>query len=135
MEIKMDDDKVLINFRITKARKRQLEYLAQKRRLNVTQFLDLTIFNEISNTLKKEAILDAVEQAALASGFDDNIAKNFRNFDGLENLKKIMDETKFKRLVDFFMELIVPCEAKYLKEFGLNDEKTEVDKILEAETE
>jgi len=126
----MNDNKVLVNFRISKERKKQLEFLAGKRGVSITQFLDLLIFDTISNTLKTEGILDAIEQAATMIGLEKNIAQKFRNTNGLSELKKIMDEEKFTKLVDAFMQFIVPCCEKYRQEFGLEEEEIEVEKIL-----
>ena len=71
----MADDKVLINFRISKDRKRQLEYLAEKKGLSITQYLDTKIFREIQHTLENEARDEAFEKAAIKAGIDPAIAR------------------------------------------------------------
>ena len=126
----MKDEKVLVNFRITKERKRQLEYLAEKRGVSTTQFLDLLISDTISNHLKNEGMSDAIEQAILSLGLDSCIAKNFRTVNELENLKKIMSAEKYSQLLEVFMKFIKPCTEKYFNEFGLKEPDMELENIL-----
>jgi len=107
MENVMEDDKVLVNFRISKERKRQLDYLAQKAGKSVTQYLDLLLKGEIEETLVHESHIAAIEKGAIEVGIPPKIANaiasSVDNSGKLDQIEAVLnDKDRFKVFLDEF---------------------------------
>ena len=101
----MDNEKTLITFRVSNARKRQLDYLAQKAGKSVTQYLDLLLKGEIETTLVNEAYIAAIEKSAIKMGIDPKIANGIANSadrsQELEQIETLLnDKDRFKVFLD-----------------------------------
>jgi len=103
----MGDEKTLITFRVSNARKRQLDYLAQKAGTSVTQYLDLLIKGEIEETLVHESHIAAIEKGAIEIGIDPKIANaiatSVDHSEKLDQIKTLLnDDDRFKVFLDEF---------------------------------
>ena len=103
----MNEEKTLITFRVSNARKRQLDYLAQKAGKSVTQYLDLLLKGEIEQTLVIESHIAAIEKAAIEMGIDPKMANAIANSDDnsgkLNKIEAVLDDKeRFKDFLDKF---------------------------------
>ena len=120
----MKENMGLVNFRLTKDQKRQLDYLANRSGKSVTQFLSLLIKAEIENLLVDDAYRAAVEISAVKAGVSPSLAKGIADSSDpnhLEDLKKILSE----EFLTIFMEDFNKCWQAFANErfrdFGLED--------------
>lgn len=120
MKGKGQDGKVMINFRISKDRKRQLEYLAKVMGGNITQYLDQLILDQIRETLDKKSRDEAFEKAAVKAGVDPDIAKVMAEHRENEGLyKNILRGELYDKIMEEFTDTCYDLINSRYEEFGI----------------
>jgi len=124
------DEKVMINFRISKDRKRQLEYLAKLWGKSVTQILDEIIITNCAENLEMDGRDQAFEQAAIKVGIHPAIAKVMGKHRGADY------ESTLKMKAEVLEEINREYEATAQdfinanwKEYGIDKEREYLEKL------
>jgi predicted transcriptional regulator len=132
----MADDKVLINFRISKDRKKQLEYLAEKIGVSITQYLDQSISVAIKDVLYEEGDNAAFEQAAIKAGISPFIAKMIaENRVTPDQYKDVLKEKLYEGIYKEYEDTVHSFINARWKEFGIAKELPAASKNTDEEIE
>ena len=102
----MEEEKTLVTFRVSLARKKQLDFLAEKAGQSITGYLDLLLRGEAENTAIAEGFIDAIETAATKAGIEPKLANalatSTNRTDQLGDIKKLLNDDLYRIFLDEF---------------------------------
>jgi predicted transcriptional regulator len=126
--MKGENKTLTVNFRISKDRKRQLEYIAKKIGITATQFLDISIRLTIKDLLSEEGDNEAFEHAGIKAGMSPAIAKLIaENRFTPDQYKDVLKDGLYEGIYREYEDTVHNFINARWQEFGI-DEKWRKDK-------
>jgi hypothetical protein len=129
----MEKEKVLVNFRTFKAYKDCFEFVAKKRGLSLTQYINQVLFKDVTVDILNTAMDNALQATALQYGLPNYLTIRYSK-NREEELRAVLGD-RYQEFGRDWAQLSQENIVKYFKEVGFDSNDSEYEAIMREFTE